>query len=462
MKKIYNGGSPSGKGNCHFKLPLPPPLRLRLCLKRKRSGRPSGKRSGLLREGERGKLFKFQKKIQSEKNPRLCRNLQRLLRRTRSIQLLVIDLIIEYIMFSKLTSKQYRYFLTCQIEDVLWVFSLSPLLENNHLKILTGQTKVYEDICRVFNHPSTQHIVISQFSNYLNQRSKYWILSNLLIEKKFFLNWSVRNKYNLSLKILFKNFLNCDFSNFLNNTYDISSRGGMASQGNSFVRQKLTSISNYSKKKNHAKHSPDVKTNRINKYTFDFVEYNGLLLLSLKTKKNYPLIQECFNEYIKINGLKIKYMKVYSLQEGFNFLGWFFKKNTHSFFEGLSSSNRQSHQKELKSYLKTSTNKPVDEIIYGLNRKIICWQKFYSCSMKLTYLQMNDFLFFQIWYWIRKRHRNKGSKWLYDRYWKKSTPKKWIFSANDETLVFYKGLKVYCSPSVSNRLLNLLTFCFYK
>ena len=401
--------------------------------------------------GHYRQLFKFQKKIQSEKNPRLCRNFQRLLRRTRCIQLFVIDRIIDSIMFSKLTSKQYRHFLTCQIEDVLWVFSLSPLLENNHLKILTGQksSKVYEDICRELTFPSTQHIVISQFSNYLNQKSKYWILSNLLIEKKFFLNWSVTNKYNLSLKILFKNFLNCDFSNFLNNTYDRSSRGGWQP----FVRQKFTPIPNYSKKKNHGQGQPRgvpsggspsggggrvVKTNRINKSTFDFVEYNGLLLLSLKTKKNYPLIQECFNEYIKINGLKIKYMKVSSLQEGFNFLGWFFKKNTHSFFGELSHSNRQSHQKELKSYLKTSTNKPVDEILYGLNRKIICWQKFYNCSMKLTYLQMNDFLFFQIWHWIRKRHRNKGSKWLYTRYWKKSTPKKWIFSANDETLVFYK------------------------
>lgn len=405
--------------------------------------------------GHYRQLFKFQKKIQLAKSPRLCRNFQRLLRRTRCIQLLVIDRIIEYIMFSKLTSKQYRHFLTCQIEDVLWVFSLSPLLENNHLKILTGQksSKVYEDICRGLFGPSTQHIVISQFSNYLNQRSKYWILSNLLIEKKFFLNWSVRNKYNLSLKILFKNFFNCDFSNFMNNTYDISSRGeGSEPRSEPFVRQKFTPIPNYLKKKNHGqKRRPSgggaskgsfqllqrevnsLDVNRIDK--FDFVEYNGLLLLSLKTKK-ISLIQEYFNEYIKINGLKIQYMKVYSLQEGFNFLGWFFKKNTPQ--GGLSHTNRQSHQKELKSYLKTSKNKPVDEILYGLNRKIICWQKFYSCSMKLTYLQMNDFLFFQIWHWIRKRHRNKGSKWLYTRYWRKSTPKKWIFSANDETLVFYK------------------------
>ena len=136
------------------------------------------------------KLFKFQKKIQSEKKPRLCRNFQRLLRRTRCIQLLVIDRVIEYIMFYKLTFKQYRHFLTCQIEDVLWVFSLSPLLENNHLKILTGQnsSKVYEEICTALRASHTQHIVISQFSNYFNQRSKYWILSNLLIEKKFFIN----------------------------------------------------------------------------------------------------------------------------------------------------------------------------------------------------------------------------------------------------------------------------------
>ena len=114
------------------------------------------------------KLFKFQKKIQEteRKNPRFCRNFQRRLYRSSSIQLLIINEILQLqlkrfkekkeilyfqkineiyqsgiaaryqypIIFSKLISKEYRYFLTRQIFNILWVFALSPILDNKKKK----------------------------------------------------------------------------------------------------------------------------------------------------------------------------------------------------------------------------------------------------------------------------------------------------------------------------------------
>ena len=103
----------------------------------------------------------------------------------------------------------------------------------------------------------------------------------------------------------------------------------------------------------------------------------------------------------------------------------------------ISYANIQNHQKELKLYLKKSANKPIDGIISKLNKKIFYWQKFYIGPSASEAARMNDYLFWLIWYWLKKRHRNRGSKWLYNRYWKKSIYRKWKFSDHNQTLISY-------------------------
>ena len=688
------------------------------------------------------KLFKFQKKIQEteRKNPRLCRNFQRRLYRSSSIQFLIINEILQLqlkrsrkkkeilyyprypmgyqcgftnqypIIFSKLIAKEYRYFLTRQIFNILWVFALSPILDNKKKDqiILTDlkDSQIYPTIYTFFKKPFIQYIAISQFSNFFNQKNKYWILSNLLIEKKFFLNWlkldqrstisgnnslllslkdksdefTLQNKNDylrfggsifltpkkkldpLSLKTTLENFVNLSFSDFL----DGIAQGCSLSQYNRFARssyyfpkyqnrqglfhstisdpistlkngldwrfrdtnrsigstacpvigihrtsgsvpevpsggtsglvvkagsgplarsegassrsraridpidkrlqidsQKFSNLKTRLKIKSllpsagatkgcqrylpeeplvwwamlHPFNNIDLKNgsrkavngitsifqqfsfrkdilpSRISKFLYDakvsfspfsiakgcpvsgdepghkgerlgcqrylpeeppvrwpdqlalasshqfhkklqppirffykhLMEYNGLILLGLKKKRDFRLSHNSLIYYAQIHGLKIKFIKFYSLDQGLHFLGWFFHKKNHSFEGFISHKNIYNHQKELKHCLKTSENKPMDKIIYELNQKILRWQKFYNCSSQFSKtcsqfdrkFKLNDDLFWLIWRWIKKRHRNRGSKWLYTRYWKKSTSRRWIFSANQHTLIFY-------------------------
>lgn len=177
-----------------------------------------------------------------------------------------------------------------------------------------------------------------------------------------------------------------------------------------------------------------------------WMEYSGFLLLPLTTKKNYQVIHKFCEDYAQIHGLHLKFIKLFSLSQGIHFLGWFFQKKVEHFTGSISRANIQNHQKELKLYFQTpaNKNKPIDHVIYQLNQKILYWQKFYNCSIKFPKGQatrmsvyFNDYLFWLIWYWLKKRHRTRGSKWLYNRYWKKSTDRKWMFSDNHYTLIFY-------------------------
>ena len=670
------------------------------------------------------KLFQLQRKIQEteKKNPRRCRNFQRLLYRTSELQLLIIQKILQiqfkryektaetakpqvmspsgfeeralfrfqetrtiqfghsHIFFSKLVSKEYRYFLKRQILNILWVFALSPIVENKKTGqslILTGlkSSQVYKMMGLFLQKPWIQYIIISQFSNFFNKKNKLWILSNLLIERKFFLHWFKSEKKDLlsnlepwrfkyihhektktlSLKTTLENWIHFHFMNsylspvikfdksltkfshlspndhqightiqkfpvldkgwilndkkifdpgkfglhwakpqlaakapfqkllllFINGNLGARLGGGFAAgslrfwfplQGNQPSFYNLTdktiryqpfknwgfaqltgneaqgppadafaaSVSNLryptplaakaqsrcssgfafgeanqpwvrsadpainggginrvrradgppmltlfdekrsgshpsnifklthdgyfrkfflKRQKGHQRislgpadgvrgadrRSPRNKVlgeaegkpcPRRHLFQNKWIEYSGFLLLPLTTKKNLPV----FHHYAKMYGLHIKFIKLYSLDQGIHFLGWFWKKNGDHLMGAISHANIQNHQKELKLYLKISAHQPIDGIISELNKKIFYWQKFYNGSLQLSNgeaARMNDYLFWRIWYWLKKRHRNRGSMWLYNRYWKKSIYRKWIFSDNNYTLISY-------------------------
>lgn len=59
-----------------------------------------------------------------------------------------------------------------------------------------------------------------------------------------------------------------------------------------------------------------------------------------------------------------------------------------------------------------------------------------SLKMPIVEKGANNYLFWKIWRWLKKRHRNKSSKWLYNRYWQKSTLNKWIFFMGSQGLPF--------------------------
>ena len=50
---------------------------------------------------------------------------------------------------------------------------------------------------------------------------------------------------------------------------------------------------------------------------------------------------------------------------------------------------------------------------------------------------MNYYLFWRVWRWCKKRHKNKGTKWLYNRYWFYNEKNKWVFHTNSQYLKKY-------------------------
>jgi len=159
-------------------------------------------------------------------------------------------------------------------------------------------------------------------------------------------------------------------------------------------------------------------------------------------------------DWLKPMGLELKASKtrlVHTLEElngpaGFDFLGF----NIRQYKVGRSTSGRGTDGKLLgfKTIIKPSPKaiskhapsirQIVDrhkvatqaQLIRALNRTIGGWTRYYSSVVsKATFRKLSYRLFTALWAWAKRRHPNKGKRWVANRYWGVHQWQGWHFQA---------------------------------
>lgn len=395
------------------------------------------------------KIWKLQNQIVKQlkkKNIRNVRNFQRLLLKSLSAQLLISQKFIELqsnntfvkykqnnpsfhfsdlINFIQLenifslnsnseNSVKLRYF---HFLSLLWVLALIPINEtysnsfSYNCRLYRDQTDILNEFNRIFNYSDYKWLLIIKPSNFFNHLNKKWIIQNTLIEKKFLVATLKSRKFAKYTQI------------------DYNHKEILEIKKISLVKLiKSTCFYNLFEVGEKL-------------YQTSILYYSGLILIpstSLNTLKESYI--RTFH-HLKFRGLFIRKNRIWviNMREGFTFLGWFIKKESNKIIIQISNRNIKSHQFEIKQFLKSVRFWPIDKVIIQLNKKIINWQLYYAYSSNLfqTWSEMNYYVFWRVWRWCKKRHKNKGSKWIYNRYWAQKGTKKWIFHYNKQCLKPY-------------------------
>lgn len=328
---------------------------------------------------------------------------------------------------------------------LLWTLALLPLHEtcrepfSYNYRLYRDHTDILRDLCQIVKKPKFKWILIIKPEGFFSRKNKKWLFQNAFIEKQFFIrlintkefaNFSIKDyKYNQNLIETTKISLTKIVKNFSLQGYNSFSSG-------STVRNTLEEeiLSNK---------LMDRTTSEL--YSGSILYYNNLLLIPNKHLTELNLSYKSLFKFLGTRGLIIKKNRIWvlSLNEGFNFLGWFIKKDKQKLTLKISYQNIRSHQLEIKRILKSSRFLSIDKVINRLNEKIIKWQSYYAYTPNLsrTWAEMNYYLFWRIWRWCKKRHKNKGSKWIYKKYWHSSQNKKWIFHYNNQYLRSYDFMR---------------------
>jgi RNA-directed DNA polymerase len=180
------------------------------------------------------------------------------------------------------------------------------------------------------------------------------------------------------------------------------------------------------------KRSKKADANQVNlvRYADDFV-ITGRTKELLETEVK-PLVEN----FLKERGLTLSGEKtrITHIEEGFDFLGWNIRKYSGKLLTKPSKKNVQAFLKDIRDTVKANKQAKQEHLIGMLNPKIRGWANYHKGSVAgETFTKVDHEIWKTLWQWAERRHPNKGTRWIRERYFKAEGQRKWVFAADRTT-----------------------------
>ncbi|MBS3821621.1 MAG: tyrosine-type recombinase/integrase, partial [Phycisphaerae bacterium] len=175
---------------------------------------------------------------------------------------------------------------------------------------------------------------------------------------------------------------------------------------------------------------PDSANERINliRYADDFV-VTGRSSEVLE-QQVVPLIREFLAE--RGLALSVQKTRIVSIEDGFDFLGFRFRKHQDLLLTTPCKSGVRRFREKVKRIIKSSRGLPAHVLIGRLNPVLRGWCNYYRHSASSrTFRQLHDWLFQELWRYLRQTHHRKSGTWLANRYFTEYRGKGWVFHARN-------------------------------
>ena len=143
-------------------------------------------------------------------------------------------------------------------------------------------------------------------------------------------------------------------------------------------------------------------------------------------------VQPLVAHFLKERGLELSHEKtrITHVEDGFDFLA----QNVRRYRCGkvLTKPSAQSVKtflSKIRETIDNSGSKTAGEMIQRLNQQIKGWTMYHRyAASKRTFQYVDHRIFQMVWRWCRRRHRNKGRKWLKTNYFRQEGHRHWVFT----------------------------------
>ena len=152
------------------------------------------------------------------------------------------------------------------------------------------------------------------------------------------------------------------------------------------------------------------------RYADDFV-VTGISREVLETE-----IKPWIEAFLAQRGLQLspEKTKVVHIDEGFDFLGWNFRKYKGKLLIKPSKKNVQAFYRKVSEIVKTHLSTKQEYLIAKLNPILRGWARYHQPVVaKETFSRMDSLIYWRLVRWTRRRHPNKSHPWCKSRYWRR-------------------------------------------
>ena len=140
-------------------------------------------------------------------------------------------------------------------------------------------------------------------------------------------------------------------------------------------------------------------------------------------------------QFLKERGLELSVEKTHivHIDEGFDFLGWNFRKYAGKLLITPSKKNVQAFYRKAKEVISAHKTVRQGQLIDLLNPMLRGWANYHRPVVaKKAFNRMDHLLFRAIWRWSKRRHPKKKVDWVRRKYFHSVELRNWVFAGRTE------------------------------
>jgi len=141
-------------------------------------------------------------------------------------------------------------------------------------------------------------------------------------------------------------------------------------------------------------------------------------------------------EFLRERGLTLSEEKtrIVHIDQGFDFLGWNFRKYGGKLLIKPSQKNVKAFYGKVKKIIVDSKSKiPVETLIKRLNPVLKGWAQYHKGTVaKQTFSKVDNLIYWRLTRWGLHRHPRKTGKWVYTHYWKQCGSRRLFAGLQDD------------------------------
>jgi RNA-directed DNA polymerase len=137
--------------------------------------------------------------------------------------------------------------------------------------------------------------------------------------------------------------------------------------------------------------------------------------------------------FLAVRGLQLSEEKtrITHIDQGFDFLGWNFRKYSGKLFIKSSRKNVQTFFRKVADTVNGNKSIRQEGLIRLLNPMLRGWAQYHSPVVaKQAYTHMEHLVFQKLWRWSKRRHPQKSAEWVRNKYFRTVGDRQWVFGVS--------------------------------
>ncbi|SEH82413.1 RNA-directed DNA polymerase [Paraburkholderia hospita] len=143
-------------------------------------------------------------------------------------------------------------------------------------------------------------------------------------------------------------------------------------------------------------------------------------------------VQPWVEAFLAVRGLRLSEEKtqITHIADGFDFLGWNFRKYSGKLLIKPSKKNAQAFYRKVSETISGNKTVRQEDLIRLLNPMLRGWAQYHSPVVaKQAYNRMEYLVFRRLWWWSKRRHPQKNARWVGQKYFHSVGERQWVFAA---------------------------------